>query len=81
MPLNKIKKIVGRNGYRWFPWLFLAISLPITFYVWQSERHNALTEHQLKFESHVKEAANLINKQLSLHQQSLLGIQSLFHLR
>ena len=63
---------------RWLPWIFLLIALPVTFLIWQNEKSSADMDQQLRFEYRAEEAHSLIMKQLTVYQQSLIGIQSFF---
>lgn len=75
--LNR-KWIMQRHADAWLPWLFLLVALPITYLIWQNEKHNAFVEQQIRFESHAKEAAGLIKRQLLEFEHTLIGIQSFF---
>lgn len=56
----------------------MLIALPVTFLIWQNEKSSADMDQQLRFEYRAEEAHSLIMKQLTVYQQSLIGIQSFF---
>jgi diguanylate cyclase (GGDEF)-like protein/PAS domain S-box-containing protein len=72
------KWIMQRHADAWLPWVFLLAALPITYLIWQNEKHNAYVEQEIRFEYHAKEATGLIKRQLLEFEHTLIGIQSFF---
>ena len=69
---------VQRQVDAWLPWVFLFAALPITFLIWQNEKHNAYTEQKIRFEYHAKETTSLIKRHLLEYQHMLEGVQSFY---
>ncbi len=79
--LNRIlhsRWFVQRQVDAWLPWVFLFAALPITFLIWQNEKHNAYTEQKIRFEYHAKETTSLIKRHLLEYEHMLEGVQSFF---
>lgn len=69
---------VRRQVDAWLPWVFLFVALPITYLIWQNEKHNADVEQQIRFEYHAKETVGLIKRHLMEYEHMLDGMQSFF---
>lgn len=41
------KWMMQRHADAWLPWVFLLAALPITYLIWQNEKHNAFVEQQI----------------------------------
>lgn len=79
--LNRIlhsRWFMQRQVDAWLPWVFLFAALPITYLIWQNEKHNAFMEQQIRFEYHAKETAGLIKRHLMEYEHMLDGMQSFF---
>lgn len=60
------------------PWLVLAISLAITYQLWQRDQEELLHDSQIKLDSDANEIVDHIRHSLATHRQMLYGLQGLF---
>ena len=62
----------------WLPWLVLAVSLLITWQLWQDAKQNAVQELQSNFNFRVREADTLVEQRMMTYGQVLRGVAGLF---
>lgn len=67
-----------RNWYELLPWLMLAFSLPVAYYVWNTERATETSVHQNKFDYELNQVSNQFFNQLNQYEQSLYAIRGFF---
>ncbi len=67
-----------RNWYELLPWLVLAFSLPVAYFVWSAERTAETNVHQNKFVYELNEVSNQFFNQLNQYEQSLYAIKGFF---
>ncbi len=67
-----------RNWYELLPWLVLAFSLPVAYFVWNAERTAEFSVHQNKFEYQLNQVSNQFFNQLNHYEQSLYAINGFF---
>lgn len=60
------------------PWLIFAISLFVTYLLWQNERHHATQDLQARFDFALRESASRIEQRMAAYEQMLRGVQGLF---
>lgn len=59
------------------PWLVLAVTLGVTYLVWQSERQNALKDLRTDFDFRAREANARIDQRIKAYEQILRGVRGL----
>jgi PAS domain S-box-containing protein len=62
----------------WLPWAVLAVSLAMTFQLWQIEQRNAIDELQKNFDFQVREDVLVIKQRMRAYEQLLRGAEALF---
>ncbi len=60
------------------PWLALAVSLAVTYQLWQGARQNARQALQVEFEYRVRDAADDISVRMNTYEQVIRGVDGLF---
>ncbi|MGJ8620332.1 MAG: bifunctional diguanylate cyclase/phosphodiesterase [Methylophilaceae bacterium] len=79
--MKKTKRAGGwhvRYWYELLPWLALAFSLPVAYFVWNAERTAEFNVHQSKFEYQLNQVSNQFFNQLNQYEQSLYAIKGFF---
>jgi PAS domain S-box-containing protein len=59
------------------PWLVLAVSLGVTWLMWDHERHAAGEELRSQFDFSLREAASRVEQRMAAYEQMLRGVQGL----
>src|SRR3989338_7500227 len=54
---------------RILPWLVLAVSLLVTYQLWNNARQNAVQLQQIEFDAHVHDIVGNINKRMKTYEQ------------
>jgi PAS domain S-box-containing protein len=62
----------------WLPWLVLAVSLLLTWQLWQNAKQNASQKLQSNFDSRAHEVDTLIKQRMMAYEQVLRGVNGLF---
>jgi len=70
--------LAGLSFVRFLPLLVLAVSLTITYFLWQDARQNAMRDLQAHFDSRVHEAAIHVEQRMAAYKQVLRGVKGLF---
>lgn len=70
--------LAGLSFVRFLPLLVLAVSLTITYFLWQDARQNAMRDLQAHFDSHVREAGMRVEQRMAAYEQVLRGVKGLF---
>ena len=78
MNLLKNYKLNKYHLYKWLPWVFLLFALPITYAIWNAERKAEYNDREVEFNYRLANTYSQINKQLTLHEQSLYSIRGFF---
>jgi diguanylate cyclase (GGDEF)-like protein len=60
------------------PWLIFAISLLVTYLLWQNERHHTTQDLQTSFDFTLRESTARIEQRMTTYEQMLRGVQGLF---
>lgn len=60
------------------PWIVLAISLAVTYLLWQNEQQNAMQGLQTDFDFRVRETNSRIEQRIKAYEQILRGVRALF---
>jgi diguanylate cyclase (GGDEF)-like protein/PAS domain S-box-containing protein len=78
--MTRRKRKEGRAiyWYEWLPWLFLVVTLPVTYWAWQSERALEFSERNNAFHQQFDQTSNQLVNQFKLFEQSLYSIRKLF---
>jgi PAS domain S-box-containing protein len=63
---------------KWLPWTVLAVSLAMTFELWQIEQRDALDELENNFDFQVREDVLVIKQRMRAYEQVLRGAEALF---
>ena len=63
---------------RILPWLVLAVSLLVTYQLWNNARQNAVQLQQIEFDAHVRDIVDNINKRMKTYEQVMRGVGGLF---
>src|SRR3989339_1955907 len=67
--------LAGLSFVRFLPLLVLAVSLTITYFLWQDARQNAMRDLQAHFDSRVHEAAIHVEQRMAAYKQVLRGVK------
>lgn len=73
--------MMGYNKAKWYellPWFFLFITLPATYFIWQSARATTFLEKEAAFREQVYDAANELAQHVTVYEQTLYGVRSFF---
>jgi diguanylate cyclase len=60
------------------PWLIFAISLLVTYLLWQNEQRHAAQDLQIGFDFTLRESTTRIEQRMTTYEQMLRGVQGLF---
>jgi diguanylate cyclase (GGDEF)-like protein/PAS domain S-box-containing protein len=71
-------QLIKQHYYKWLPWLFLVVALPLTFSIWQGQRHEVFLKQQSVFDNAVENAKESVLNELKAYEQILIGFQSFF---
>jgi len=63
---------------RLLPWLVLAITLLVTYLLWQREQQDAIKDLQVDFDFRVREANARIEQRMKAYEQILRGVRATF---
>ncbi len=76
---NNQEEVMRTKGERyWYevlPWLFLLVALPITYFIWQSDRTVEFKEKESAFQAQLVETANQLTNQIKGYEQALYGLR------
>src|SRR3989338_2474942 len=61
-----------------FPWLVLAVSLLVTYQMWNNARQDAAQMQQAEFDAHAQSIIDDISKRMRGYEQVMRGIDGLF---
>lgn len=79
LELSRITRIKEWYRLGWLlPWLALAVSLTVTYVVWNSERQNVKKDLQAGFDFRVSETHARIQERMKTYEQILRGTGALF---
>src|SRR4030065_1663966 len=63
---------------RILPWLVLAVSLLVTYQLWNNARQNAAQMQQAEFDAHAQSIIDDITKRMRGYEQVMRGLERLF---
>ena len=71
-------RMQGRFHTQVLPWLVLAVSLAVTYLLWQGARQNAMQALQTQFEFQARDAAREVDRRMGIYEQVMRGVDGLF---
>ena len=78
MKKERITKKRARYWYELLPWAFLLVALPVSYFVWDSERTFEFNTKGHVFQSQLNETSARVASQIAKYQQALYSMRSLF---